>query len=308
LGRPNPEWDRTVLFETVGLADMISVHNYFGRPIFRDSMSAFRVCEAMFNGLNALIDEAADTALGVHPLTHRELGSPPAVPFRPLIAFDEWNVWYRSKHDPEHDLEEYFNFGDALTVASLLHVVLRNARTVGLSNISLALNTLALMMADKRGLFKQTTWYAHKAIRDAHAAGRVVETPVAAPVFCAKHERFFCGIVNPEKARDEKLPSLLHFNDVSALDVLASIDDHRKRMTLSVIQKLEDRPLTAALTFRGVTPRTDRVMVTRLVGASVTAGNTMDQPEAVHLTTETVRLGETVTFPPASLTVFEFDL
>jgi alpha-L-arabinofuranosidase len=114
--------------------------------------------------------------------------------------------------------------------------------------------------------------------------------------------------VNPEKARDEKLPSLLHFNDVSALDVLASIDDHRKRMTLSVIQKLEDRPLTTTLTFRGVTPRTDRVTVTRLVGASVTAGNTMDQPEAVYLATETVRLGETFTFPPASLTVFEFDL
>jgi alpha-N-arabinofuranosidase len=308
LGRPNPEWDRTVLFETVGLADMISVHNYFGRPIFKDSMAAGRICDAMFNGLNALIDEAMDTALGVHPRTHRELGSPPTVPSRPQIAFDEWNVWYRSQHDPEHDLEEYFNFGDALTVASLLHVVLRNARTVGLSNISLAVNTLALMMADRRGLFKQTTWYAHKAIRDAHAAGRVVETPVSAPVFSAKHERFFCGIVDPEKARDEKLPSLLHFTDLLALDVLASIDESRKRMTLSVVQKLEDRPLTTTLTFRGVSPRTERVNVTRLVGSDLTTGNTMDQPEAVHLTTEILRVGEAFTFPPASLTVFEFDL
>lgn len=308
LGRPNPEWDRTVLFETVGLADLISVHNYFGRPIFRDSMAAHRVCEAMFAGLNALIDEAVDTALGVHPRTHRELGSPPAVPVRPQIAFDEWNVWYRSRHDPEHDLEEYFNYGDALTVASLLHVVLRQARTIGLSNISLAVNTLALIMADRRGLFKQSTWYAHQAIRDAHAAGRVVETPVDAPVFNAKHERFFCGIVDPEKARDEKLPSLLHFKDISALDVLASIDDNRKRLTLSVIQKLEDQPVTTRLTFRGVTPRMDRVQFTRLVGPSVTSGNTMEQPELVHLETEVRCVGETFVFPPASLTILEFEI
>lgn len=308
LGRPNPEWDRTVLFETVGLADMISVHNYFGRPIFRDSMCAHRVCEAMFAGLNALIDEALDTALGVHPRTHRELGSPPVVAARPGIAFDEWNVWYRSRHDPERDLEEIFNYGDALTVASLLHVVLRHARTVGLSNISLAVNTLALMMADRRGFFKQPTWYAHRAVREAHGAGRVVESPVCAPVFSGKHERFFCGIVDPEKARDEKLPSLLHFADVPALDVLASLDPSGERLVLSVIQKLEDRGLATRLTFRGVAPRSDRVRVTRLVGPSLTAVNSVEEPERVRLETETVAVGEEFVFPPASLTVLEFDL
>lgn len=308
LGRPNPEWDRTVLFKTIGLADMISVHNYFGRPIFCDSMAASRVCEAMFNQLNTVIDEAMDTALGVHPLTHRELGTPPVVSARPRIAFDEWNVWYRSSHHPEHDLDEVFNYTDALTVASLLHVVLRNARTIGLSNISLAVNTLALIVTGRQDLFRQTIWHAHRAIRDAHCSGTVIETPSVAPRFSAKHERFFCGIVDPEKARNESLPSLLHFDDLNALDALASLDPERRQLNLSIIQKLEDRPLNVRLTLRDLVPVRGPVKLTRLTGANLTECNTLDHPDRVGLETTTQPFSETICLPSASLSILKIPL
>jgi len=306
-GRLNPEWDRTVLFETLGLADMISIHNYFGRPVFHDSMAASRVCQEMLDALNVAIEEAMDTTLGVHPRTRRELGEPPSARRRPGIAFDEWNVWYRMVHDPERDVEEIYDYTDALTVATLMHVILRNARTVELANASLVVNTLASIMTDRERCVRQTIWYAQKLLRDAHA-GRVVRAVVDCPVFSAKHERFFCGVIDPEKAKDETLPTLLHYDDVEALDVLVSVDEARRTAAISVVNKLEDRPLATRLTWRGVEPKGTQVKVSRLTGDSLSATNTLDSPHNVGIETRAEPLSATFTFPPASLTVLEFGI
>ena len=307
-GRLDPEWDRTVLFGLVGMADMISTHNYFGRPIFKDSMAAYRICEDMFNALNVAIDEAMDTTLGAHPRTRREIGEPPTVTKRPGIAFDEWNVWYRCTHHPDHDVEEIFDYTDALTIATLFHVILRNTRTVTLANISLVANMLGHIFTDPERCVLQTIWYPQKLFRDGHT-GHVVDSVVAdAPTFSAKHERFFCGIVDPEKAEDETLPSLVHFDDIPALDVLVSVDDEKKKACMSVVQKLEDRPLTTRLSFRSLKPKGDSMRVSRLTGDSLKATNTLDSPNNVGVETETQPMSDVFTFPPASLTVLEFDL
>ena len=308
VGRPDPEWDRTILFALVDIADMISIHNYFGRPVFEDCMAAYRICEEMFNAANVAIDEAMDTALGAHPRTHREIGAPPVIEKRPGIAFDEWNVWYRSAHGPEADLEEIFDYTDALTVATLLHVVLRNIKTVTLSNISLAVNTVGSIFTDPNRMVLQTIWHAQRLIRDTHT-GRVVDSVVIdAPEFSAKHERFFCGIVDPERAEDETLPSLVHYDDIPALDVVVSIDDQRKKLCMSVVQKLQDRPLTVRLDFRGLHLAGSTMQVSRLTGDSLDATNTLDSPNNVGIETETKPIADAFTFPAASLTVLELDI
>lgn len=292
LGRPGPAWDRTVVTGLLEHADMISIHNYFGRPIFRDSMVASQICEQMMHQLNVNIDEVLDANL-----QHKG---------RPGIAFDEWNVWYRTTHSTDHDLEEIYTYTDALTVASLLHVVLRNTATVKLANISLLANSLGLIYTDPQRLARQTIFHAHTLLRDAHA-GRAVQTAVDGPTFAGKHERFFCGIVDVEGAKDETKPSLVHFPHAPALDVVASIDGHK--LTLSVINKLEDQPLTTRLSFRGVEPKGDSITVRRLTGGEdLEAKNTLDHPDRVGIAEETVKLGETFTFPAASLTVLEFEV
>jgi alpha-N-arabinofuranosidase len=308
LGRPDPEWDRTVLFRTAGLADMISIHNYFGRPVFADSMAASRVCEQMLASLDVAIDEAMDTVLGVNSRTHRELGASPVMASRPMIAFDEWNVWYRARHGLTGDLEEIYNYTDALTVASLLHVILRNTRRIGLSNISLAVNTCGSIFTDPRRLVRQTIWHAQKLLRDAHA-GRVVETVYDGPVFRGKHERFFCGIVDPVKAQDEALPTLLKFDDLPALDAVASVDEPQGTLTVSLINKLEKQPLTAHLNIRGLQPAGRTMTIRRLTGGrNLCAENTLDHPGRVGTTVEKVPLATTLTLPPASLTVVEMTI
>ena len=235
-------------------------------------------------------------------------GAPPVVHSRPGIAFDEWNMWYRTTHGLERDLEETFNYSDALAVASILHVVLRNSKSIGLSGISLAVNTMGGIFTDRTRMARQTIWHAQRMIRDAHA-GRVVETVVDAPVFKAKHERFFCGIVSPEKAADETLPSLLHFDDLPALDVLTSVDDARRQLTISVVQKLPDRPVTARLELHGLQATGDEMVLSRLTGGEdLLATNTLDHPDCVGITTQRVKRSADITFPPASLTVLKMDL
>lgn len=308
VGRADPEWDRTILFELIGMLDMISVHNYFGRPIFRDCMAAYRICEDMMNAVNVAIDEAMDTVLGVHPRTRRELGAPPSVTRRPTIAFDEWNVWYRTTHEPDSDLEEIYTYGDAITVATLFHVILRHARTIELSNISLAANTLGTVMTNKEQCVRQTLWYTQKLMRDSHA-GQVVDSVVSgAPRFSAKHERFFGGVIDLEKALDETLLSLVHFDDIPALDVLVSVNRQTRKACMSVVQKLEDRPLSVRLSFRGLQPTGNSMQVTRLTGDSLDAANTFETPNAVGTETTTEPLSDVFTFPPASLTFLEFQI
>ena len=308
LGRPDPEWDRTVLFRLIGLADRISMHNYFGRPVFADLMAASRICEKMVTAVNSAIDEAMDTTLGVHSRTHRELGAVPVVERRPRIAFDEWNLWYRAAHDSVHDAEEIYNYADALSAASLLHVILRNADTIDMANISLAVNVIPLIITDQERLVRQTIWHAHKLIRDTHA-GRVVEAIADGPTFKAKHERFFCGIVDPHKAKDESLPTLEHFDDIPAIDALASVDEASGKLTLSIVQKLADRPLTVGLDLHSLVPKGDQMILHRLTGGDdLLAENTLDYPDRVGIETERVPLDTTLVLPPASLTVLQMDV
>ena len=309
LGRPDPEWDRTVMFRLIGLADMLSMHNYFGRPVFADLMAASRVCEKMFATVNQVIDEAMDLPLGVHSRVHRELGGLPEVTRRPGIAIDEWNLWYRTSHEAEHDLEEIYTYADALAAASLMHVILRHADEVDLANISLAVNTLGPILTDRERLVRQTIWYAHKLIRDAHDCGRVLTSVVDSPLFKAKHERFFCGIVDVEKAQDETLPSLEHFDDIQSIDSLASVTKDGQRLRVSIVQKLESKPLTVRLDLHGLCPKGPHMTVRHLTrNGDIWTENTLEHPDRVGIAETTEPLSTTLTLPPASLSVFEIEL
>lgn len=309
LGRPDPEWDRTVLFRLIGLADMISVHNYFGRPVFADLMAASCVAEQLFTRTQALIDEAMDLPLGTHSRVHRQLGALPVVTRRPGIAFDEWNMWYRTGHHAEADLEEVYHYTDALATATILHAILRQTQAIDLAGISLAVNTLGTIRTDAQRMVRQSIWYAQKLIRDAHA-GKIVRTIANAPTFAARHERFFCGIVDPEKAGDDTLPSLVHFKDIPALDAVASIDDATRTLTLSIVQKLEKQSLNVHLDLHDVTPTKTSVVRHRLSGGEIDpfVTNTLDHPDRIGIETDTIDLIDPLPLPPASLTVLELKL
>ena len=292
-GRFDPDWDRKLLKGLIDRVDMISVHNYFGRPIFADAMAGSRVCDQMLRMANLAIDEAMDT--------HLERTD------RPGLAFDEWNVWYRATHLPEADNEEIYDYADALVIASLLHCILRNTRTIALANFSLAVNVLAAIFTDRDRCVRQTVWYPQKLVRDLHA-GTVVRTVCDGPTFAGKHGRYFEGVVDVAETHDDTRDTLLHFDDLEALDVVTSIDRDARKMTVSVVNKLETQPLATRLNFRGVEPVGPIMQVHRLIGTALDASNTLDSPDNVGIeTTESPRT-DIYTFPPASYTLLQFSI
>ncbi|MES1220466.1 MAG: alpha-L-arabinofuranosidase C-terminal domain-containing protein, partial [Bacteroidota bacterium] len=73
------------------------------------------------------------------------------------IAFDEYNVWYRT--GGEERLEEKYDLQDVLAVATFLNSLIRNAHVVKMANIAQLVNVIAPMMITDGKLWKQTTYY-----------------------------------------------------------------------------------------------------------------------------------------------------
>ncbi|MGG7378444.1 alpha-L-arabinofuranosidase C-terminal domain-containing protein, partial [Escherichia coli] len=54
------------------------------------------------------------------------------------IAFDEWNVWYRTR-TPElrqAGIEERYDLSDALAVATYLNIFIRHCRSVEIASVA----------------------------------------------------------------------------------------------------------------------------------------------------------------------------
>ncbi|MEO6906643.1 MAG: alpha-L-arabinofuranosidase C-terminal domain-containing protein [Abditibacteriaceae bacterium] len=289
-GRPKPSWDRKVLNATLEQLDMISLHNYFGHPNFSDNMAASLIMQEMIDQLNVNIDEVLDANLHCKK--------------RPGIALDEWNIWYRMRRKPER-CDEIYTAADALSFASLMMAILRNCDTIALANTSMLCNVLGALMTDHDRMVRQTIFYPQTMLHDAHS-GHVVQSAINSPTFAARHERFFNGIVDVEKAADQMHPSLRHYDAVPALDALVSVD--KNRATISLVNKLQSEPLEVRLHWFGVEPGNQTVSIQRLDCSDFEKTNTLDEPFNIVPTKEEVMLDGALLLPPASLTVFKIEL
>ena len=77
------------------------------------------------------------------------------------IAFDEWNVWYRTRshEDRVGGVEERYNLSDALAVATYLNGFIRHCRTVRMANFAQLVNVIAPIFTSPEGLFLQTIYH-----------------------------------------------------------------------------------------------------------------------------------------------------
>jgi alpha-L-arabinofuranosidase len=77
---------------------------------------------------------------------------------RPIhIAYDEWNVWYRSNES--NGLEEIYNFEDALAMGLFFNSFFRHADVVKMANLAQMVNVIAPIMTNGKGLFLQPTYF-----------------------------------------------------------------------------------------------------------------------------------------------------
>ena len=196
------EWEATVLDECYDTVDYVSMHQYYGN---RDNDSAnFLASSVDMDQFISNVVAICDYVKGKH---HGKKNI--------NISFDEWNVWYHSNEadtklekwvQKPHQLEDVYNFEDALLVGSMLITMLRHADRVKIGCLAQLVNVIAPIMTSDTGAWRQTIFYPYM-----HAAtlgqGTVLNTIVKSPVYEAKQygEAPYLDCVVVENGEKEEL-------------------------------------------------------------------------------------------------------
>ncbi|WP_026675624.1 arabinosylfuranosidase ArfA [Alkalihalobacterium bogoriense] len=151
-----PEWEATTLEHTYEQVDYISLHQYFANP---DNDSANYLAGAL--QMDSFIKTVISTCdyIKAKKRSKKQMN----------LSFDEWNVWYHSHRDSKKiepwtiappQLEDHYNFEDALLVGSLLITFLKHADRVKVACLAQLVNVIAPIMTENNGAaWKQTIYY-----------------------------------------------------------------------------------------------------------------------------------------------------
>lgn len=151
-----PEWEATTLDHTYEAVDYISLHQYYGNPTNNTADYLARSMD---------MDHFIHTVISTCDYIKAKKRSKKTM----YLSFDEWNVWYHSnevdsKMDPwsiaPPQLEDVYNFEDALLVGSMLLTFLRHADRVKMACLAQLVNVIAPIMTEDGGrVWKQTIFY-----------------------------------------------------------------------------------------------------------------------------------------------------
>ncbi|MDO7906725.1 alpha-N-arabinofuranosidase [Paenibacillus sp. JX-17] len=151
-----PEWEATTLSHTYDEVDFVSLHQYYGN---RDNDPA------NYLALSLDMDHFIKTVASTCDYIKAKKRSKKTM----YLSFDEWNVWYHSndadtKIEPwsiaPPQLEDQYNFEDALLVGSMLMTFLKHADRVKMACLAQLVNVIAPIMTEKGGpAWKQTIFY-----------------------------------------------------------------------------------------------------------------------------------------------------
>jgi alpha-N-arabinofuranosidase len=165
------DWDRTVIDGMAEHVDLHSVHIYTGADEYWPNVLAPHMAERAIRSASALIDRVAYV---------RKIANPPK------IAYDEWNVWFRTK---DSRLEERYDISDALAVGTYLNIFVRNCDWVRMANLAQLVNVIAPIVTTPQAAVTQPIYYpfllharaALDAAVDCHVAGPTVDGPSDEP-------------------------------------------------------------------------------------------------------------------------------
>lgn len=148
------DWELTVLDHTYPYVDYLSLHTYYGNP--EDDTPAFLArsvdMDAFIRAVGAICDTVKAKKHGKKDI---------------YLSFDEWNVWYHSggeKVEPwqvgRPQLEDLYNFEDALLVGCMLMTLQNNCERVKIACLAQLVNVIAPIMTENGGkAWAQTIFY-----------------------------------------------------------------------------------------------------------------------------------------------------
>ncbi len=183
LGMPTfGEWEATVLNECYDTVDYVSLHQYYNN-IEGNSEDFLANSVAMDDFIKSVISICDYVKAKKHEKKTINL------------SFDEWNVWYHSNDvhiekwsKAPHQLEDVYNFEDALLVGSMLITMLKHCDRVKCACLAQLVNVIAPIMTSNTGAWRQTIFYPYMHA-SVYGNGTVLNTIVKSPVYDSKH---FC--------------------------------------------------------------------------------------------------------------------
>ena len=176
------QWEETVLDEAYDQVDYISLHQYYGNHD-NDTKNFLASSVAMDEFIRSVVSIC--DYVKVKKRSRKQIN----------LSFDEWNVWYHSNEQDKqlekwvkapHQLEDIYNFEDALLVGSMLITLLKHCDRVKIACLAQLVNVIAPIMTSDSGAWKQTIFYPymHTSVL---GRGKVLHTLVKSPIYESKH-------------------------------------------------------------------------------------------------------------------------
>jgi alpha-L-arabinofuranosidase len=282
------EWDEIVLGGLAELIDFHSIHLYTGTADHYGTVFQSHQAERAVRICAALIERVRYAQRIAHPIH---------------IAFDEWNVWYRTRSHADRvgGVEERYNLSDALAVATYLNGFIRQCRVVRMANFAQLVNAIAPIFTSREGLFLQTIYhplrlYAEQTLEhalDVHVDGETLELPAVA-----------------EADPGGRVHHVADLGPFTLLDAVASSDAAGRAVSVAVVNRSRERDVSATLDL-GSASVAGAVAAWEVNGPDVSATNTFATPHAVgvrdlKLDAKGARVEHV--FPAHSVTVMRFDV
>jgi alpha-N-arabinofuranosidase len=247
-----------VLAGLAPVVDYHSIHLYTGQAdhyanVFQAHQAerAVRICEA-------LIERVRLAQRIAHPIH---------------IAFDEWNVWYRTRshEDRVGGVEERYNVSDMLAVATYLNGFIRHCRSVRLANFAQLVNAIAPVFTNKQGLFLQTIYHPLRLYAE-HTQETALDVSVDGPTYDL-----------PPELETEAYGRVHHVSDLgpfALLDATATCDAAAGTLTLAVVNRDRDRSHVATIDLGGAKV-SGGAEVSEVSGPDIAAMNSFEHPDVV---------------------------
>ncbi len=280
-------WDEIVLNGTAEFIDYHSIHLYTGcadhyATVFQSHQAerAVRICAA-------LIERVRYTQRIAHPIH---------------IAFDEWNVWWRTRshEDRVGGVEERYTLTDALAIATYLNGFIRQCRVVRIANFAQLVNAIAPIFTNRQGLFLQTIYHPLRLYAE-HTLPVALDVHVDSETYVLSPAQEVDGAGRSHHVAD--------LGPFALLDAVATCDEGGRAVSVAVVNRAHDRALAATLELTGATIA-GPVTVREVNGPDVTAVNSFESPGAVDVNERQTAAGGRrleYVFPAHSLTVLRFD-
>jgi alpha-L-arabinofuranosidase len=215
------DWDRVVIDGMAPLVDLHSLHIYTGSDDYWTNVLQPHQAERAIRCARALIERAAYVKKIARP---------------PKIAYDEWNVWFRTD---DGTLEERYNFSDALAVATYLNIFVRNCASVRMANLAQMVNAIAPVVTTEQAAVTQPIYYPvllHAQAALAVAADVHVDGPAVSPLGDGHHSRW------PHRVAD--------LGPFTLVDAAATTSADRRRLAVTLVNRSPDQPETIEIVLR----------------------------------------------------------